>query len=96
MIQNNNILKNITNSTNIPNKSNKIITPKSKFQENKIIDFINSDILVTNIIRPFSIKLMQIDLFHINNLHSNIEKHNPKSSTNSNLNIKLKVNFYLL
>ena len=60
----------------------KVNVKKHKFEEDKIIDYINSDILITEIERPFSIKLLQIDL---------IQKNIILNENQSNHMLKIKV-----
>lgn len=60
----------------------KVNVKKHKFDEDKIIDYINSDILITEIERPFSIKLLQIDL---------IQKNIILNENKSNHMLKIKV-----
>ena len=92
-----NKLNNNTGNTNNTgnSSSNQDIKPKrkSKFDENTIIDYINSEILITDIMRPFSIKLLQIDLLH--NKFTINEKQD-KLNIASTIFLKIKVSYLII
>jgi len=92
-----NKLNNNTGNTNNTGNSisNQDIKPKrkSKFDENTIIDYINSEILITDIMRHFSIKLLQIDLLH--NKFTINEKQD-KLNIASTIFLKIKVSYLII